>query len=505
MFHPLEETQDPENGNEDEDTQLKDLLYKEVVVETEAPASPSSSSQPNGNVLPSAILSSPKSPKSEDKKPPSPRLSPDPIVANNKTASIDAETIIKELEVEANKDSEKPAPVALVEPVKPVVETEPVPASPVVVDPPSSTLRQPRHSSDEEDDLVKLQSVVVDEEKPVDEQVSVPVSSEETLVSASQPESPSTEEPEVSDVAKPEVSDEEKPEISDEEKTEVSDVVAAPEVSEPEPDAVKLEVESGTSVVVDDSPLTEPEVVSTPALTVDDEETSPATVEVVSISVPAESEPETPAVVGEPETPEGLRSESPVEITQEEPKTSEVVVPRPDSTAEVTEEIEVVESSQAVEPSQQSVVVVTTTEEEVISPDGSSSTTTTITEVVTIVDDKASIEIPAESTTSEVVYVDEVVSEEVDVDEKVIPVSTPSTPEDVAAAPKTVETTPVVIVVEDNKEVTGDDKTDSVDVVVAPIATADNDVEDLDIPSLDSGNGSSLMDDITMELASSSP
>ena len=182
MFHPLEETQDPENGNEDEDTQLKDLLYKEVVVETEAPASPSSSSQPNGNVLPSAILSSPKSPKSEDKKPPSPRLSPDPIVANNKTASIDAETIIKELEVEANKDSEKPAPVALVEPVKPVVEAEPVPASPVVVDPPSSTLRQPRHSSDEEDDLVKLQSVVVDEEKPVDEQVSVPVSTSQPRI-----------------------------------------------------------------------------------------------------------------------------------------------------------------------------------------------------------------------------------------------------------------------------------------------------------------------------------
>lgn len=431
MFHPLEETQDPENENDD--TQLKDLLYKEVVVETEAPASP----QSNGNIVPSTIQQTPpKSPKSES------TLSPaaeQPIIAVNKTASIDAETIIKQLEVEASKESEKetPADNAAVEPVKPVIEAEPVLApSPVDIDPEVS--------------------VAADEEKPAIEQValevSVPASSEETLVSASQPESPSTEKPEVSGEGKPDISSEGKPEISDEGKPEISDVVAKPanpEVSAPETDGVKLEAES-VSVVVDDSPA-EPEEVSTPALEVSTEE------------------PETPAP-------------APVEISQEVPKVEE----KPQAEVEAPGS----DSPQAVEPSQ-SVVVVTTTEEEVISPDGSSSTTTTITEVVTIVDDKASIEIPA-SAASEVPVEAETktTSEEIIVNE-VVPVSPPSTSEDVSS-PKTVESAQVVI--EDNKEVTGGDKTNS---TVA-------DVEDLDIPSLDTGN-SSLMDDITMELASSSP
>ena len=415
MFHPLEETQDPENENDD--TQLKDLLYKEVVVETEAPASP----QSNGNIVPSTIQQTPpKSPKSES------TLSPaaeQPIIAVNKTASIDAETIIKQLEVEASKESEKetPADNAAVEPVKPVIEAEPVLApSPVDIDPEVS--------------------VAADEEKPAIEQValevSVPASSEETLVSASQPESPSTEKPEVSDEGKPEISD-------------VVAKPANPEASAPETDGVQLEAES-VSVVVDDSPA-EPEEVSTPALEVSTEE------------------PETPAP-------------APVEISQEVPKAEE----QPQAEVEAPGS----DLPQAVEPSQ-SVVVVTTTEEEVISPDGSSSTTTTITEVVTIVDDKASIEIPA-SAASEVPVEAETktTSEEIIVNE-VVPVSPPSTSEDVSS-PKTVESAQVVI--EDNKEVTGGDKTNS---TVA-------DVEDLDIPSLDTGN-SSLMDDITMELASSSP
>ena len=554
MFHTLDETQDPENEGDDEDTQLKDLLYREEVVETEVPATPA---QPNGNFVPSEEVK-PKTPTPFEEKPPTPTLSPPQQQQSiaNKTASIDAETIIKELEVEANKDPEESTP-SIVEPVQPSIEATsaslpvevevPQPEVPVVVESPagkpeapaveleiqapdvsSVAVAEPEVSTPQPENLSSEPEFSA-EAKPETDAAELEVSASEPAISVVVDDSPSSSPATESHAVEPE--SQTQPEGLSTETPAVEVVsIPTPEEQEHAPETPSLEVSHETpktpEAISIEAPAVEVVSVSAPAeQELEPENPSPEVshetpktpeaisieapaVEVVSVSAPAEQEvePETPSpeVSHEtPKTPEAISIEAPaVEVVSvSAPAEQEPEPETPSPAAEVSHEAPKTPEAISVElPESQSPdveespVLVTTQEVISLSEEKSGSSTIEVTIVETSVETK--ITTPAsevEPKASEAKQPDENNARQGEISEATPEI--PNAPED-AASPKTVESPVAAVAVDTN--VTAVDKTDS----VAVVKTAE--VEDLDIPSLDTGN-SSLMDDITMELAASSP
>uniref|UniRef100_A0A7M5WUP5 PH domain-containing protein n=1 Tax=Clytia hemisphaerica TaxID=252671 RepID=A0A7M5WUP5_9CNID len=406
MFHKLEEKpKEDQDEEDDEDVELKDLLYKEVEVETEAPA-----------------------------KSPSPKPTPIPVVEpvakqviqtkereNEKTASIDAETIIKEME-EKTKENEEPTPepALVVAPVS--VEPEPV---------------------------KKLEPVVL----PVSvepEPVETPEPVEESKAPVAEPEASSDETEEAIEVAK------------------------------------KLESPAQSDAPAVESP-TQPESPTEP---------EPVEAKVPVIDEAAPEPPKAEPVVEIQSEEEKLPEQEPLEVQGKEEVVCEVRSP-------VTEDVQLV-------PVEESVSIVPTAEEseQPESSDAPVEESNDVESPTASVEEESKIVEPAQPEASEIVEITTTEVVVVESNETKSAVNTDDAP--VAQSEVNLEDSPVIEksapVVDNSENVVIETKTENVngDIVITETITTTTtstvEVDDLDIPSLDSGN-SSLMDDITFELA----
>jgi len=410
MFHKLDENKDVE-GEDDEDVDLKDLLYKEVEVETEVQpedqlvnGQPEASAAPPQPVQESVILKSKK-------------LEPE---SRNKTASIDAETIMKELEEKTKEDQDSPADQSAVgdEPKPVLVASEAPKAVPEIV------------IDDEQEADLKPEPVMVKSESP------------ETL-----PE-PEVEKPEAPEaLPEPEVEQPEAPEVQPEV------TVVASEASQDVPNIVI--VESQPEPEIDErTEASEPIVPEAPKFNEVVEETN----EPVIPSEPVLVQPKAPET--QPEI---------INVVSEAPKDVVVAVveeaDKPEAPEAQSEEQVVVEVEDSKVPEAEQIQI-------------------SAAEVDDDVQTKSQHE---EECAVEAAVVREVVEEtvtRVEHNEK----SNSSDDE------TQVETITVTQTVEDGVVVSETTETTTTTTV---------EVDDLDIPTLDSGN-SSLMDDIKMELTNGS-